>query len=291
MRIVVAAVIAFAAGPDGGGGDARRGDACGALDTPACAALAEKMRIDDGLDKGSPALPLFAALCERDYGDGCLVNALFDEKDDARVVALVTKACDLSAIQACAALGQMVQFGRRGLTVDPSRALRLYERGCALGDSYACYVASGLYQGKEPGYPKDLKRSRTLERLAGALGRLAPHEEEERAKALKGPLFCAALSMVGLRFPAFACARDAAGCAQLAKEIVAATPAAEDASIEACEPNDESMLLYCAIRADKPACSAQRPFCEKLLSSAATKRSRRPPACVRYRRGPAGGER
>lgn len=291
MRIVVAAVIAFAASRDGGDDDARPADACGALDTTACAALAERTRYDEGLAEGSRAIPLFTALCERGHGDSCLKIAWRDMKDDARVVGLVTRACDLSAIRACAALGQMYRFGQHGLTVDPGRALQLYERGCELGDDYACDYAAGLWQGREPGYPKDLKRSRALERRARALGWVAPHEGEERAKLLKGRLFCAALSMTGLEFEAAACARDAAGCADLAKQIVAATPEVAGAAIQACEPADAAMILYCWTRAGKLACSAEQPFCEALLSTAAAARGRRPPGCRQYRRGPRAGDR
>ena len=293
MRILVATVIAFAASRDGGDGDARPADACGALDTAACAALAEKTRYDEGLAEGSPAIPLFMALCERGHGDSCLKIAWRDKKDDTRVVGLVAKACDLSAVRACAALGQMYRFGQHGLAVDPTRALRLYERDCELGNDYACDYAAGLYRGGEKGYPKDLKRSRALERRARALGWVAPHEEEDRlSKPWKGPLYCATASAPGLVFVGFACAADAAACAATARAIVAAAPEMGRETINPCEPATEDLHLHCLPgRAGKLACSNDGAFCDALLAAAPATAGRPPRACRQYQYRRAAGTR
>jgi uncharacterized protein len=61
-------------------------------------------------------------------------------QDDARAVALFTKACDGGDGAGCFMLGTMFRLGE-GVRKDAASAASAYARGCALGDAACCTKA------------------------------------------------------------------------------------------------------------------------------------------------------
>jgi hypothetical protein len=259
------------------------GDACGGLDVPACAALAEKYRFADGLYEGSRALPLYFALCARGHAESCFEAAETDEGEKQRVL-LYVRSCDGGWGRACAALARFYKNGTGGLTKNTETALRYYEIACARKDEAACAFASSLYSGATPGFPKDERKARLLDLKARSLG-WRPEPPDVDAPPWRGPLYCATMRLPGVAFSNFACAGDARTCDGVAKEIVSAEPSVADGKVSSCELVSEPVVLHCMTRAGKLVCSAQEPFCYSLAAAAGARRARRSAACLPYRGG------
>lgn len=117
---------------------------------------------DDGSAKSRPRDP-----------EACVNLALSwlddGEPDLARVVEVLSRACDAGAGVGCGALGQLLYTGRPGLAPDPARAVATLDRGCGLGHGQTCgALGAVLSLGQQVAV--DAERARATEERGCALG-------------------------------------------------------------------------------------------------------------------------
>jgi TPR repeat protein len=134
----------------------RDGAACTKNDANACAALADRFWWSEGrMGDAARARAIYDARCQKGTLESCRRLAIILSKsygqsdgeggrDDARSVALLTRACDGKLADGCASLALFYSNGR-GVARDPARALALEEKACSGGSSYGCFNLGNAY--------------------------------------------------------------------------------------------------------------------------------------------------
>ncbi len=131
--------------------------------TEACFRLAWLVWNGSGLGKNEDeALALYDSACAKGSSEACayLGIHLADRSAPAeRVVAALTRSCELGSSAGCAHLAYLYATGTR-VERDDTRATPLYVRSCDLGDARGCYNAGLMYRDGR-GVPADLARAIT----------------------------------------------------------------------------------------------------------------------------------
>lgn len=100
------------------------------------------------LDDGAGARALFVSACGADHGPACgevgrlQLEGVGGPVASAEARASFRRGCDASDAYSCNELGVMLHHGRGGPAAEPAATLALFERGCALGNRYACVNAA-----------------------------------------------------------------------------------------------------------------------------------------------------
>ncbi len=103
------------------------------------------------------AIALFTKACDADYGDSCNHLARMGERaaEDsplrAQVIPLFTKGCELESSGACNNLA-IRYFEGRGVEKDAARASKLFGDACGAGEARSCYNAAVLRRTGDAGF-------------------------------------------------------------------------------------------------------------------------------------------
>lgn len=96
-----------------------------------------------------------ASKCE-DLADRYLAGDGVD-KNEAKHLELLTKACDLKSSRACNNVGTSWSDGKNGATdKDHAKARKFYDKACAMKNGLGCFNLGNVYRLAE-GVPEDLK--------------------------------------------------------------------------------------------------------------------------------------
>jgi uncharacterized protein len=115
------------------------------------------------------ALPYFRKACDGELAEGCasLGVELMPDGDEPDVQArareslqILTKACTMGAGRGCDFAGDVLT-DKDYKIVDVDAAVRIYDRGCSLGEANACWSLSQIYI-KGKGVPKNAKMGVSL---------------------------------------------------------------------------------------------------------------------------------
>lgn len=121
--------------------------------------------------------PLLQRACSLGFQSGCttlgmaLVAGRGIDKDIARGLSVLTRACDGGHSGACGMLSFYFKEGREGVPKNLAKALQADEKLCGLGRTRACMDAATAYESAPPGVMRDKDRAIKLWRVACSVGR------------------------------------------------------------------------------------------------------------------------
>ena len=116
---------------------------------------------------------LYQAACRRGYQDACYNLAVVWEKEDApkRAYKMYQDVCNKGTLAGCVTLGFHYEWGADKLPQDEAKAVALYTRACDLGDGLGCTSLASMHADGR-GVQKDLARARSLNDASCKTGNL-----------------------------------------------------------------------------------------------------------------------
>ena len=112
-----------------------------------CSNLGDMYRDGKGIDKNiTKAIQLYENSCREDESSACrdLGDLYYENENYDKAKEYFEQACNNDNSYGCYSLGYMYEYGYGSLSIDDTKALIYYKKGCSLGNKVACEAITDL---------------------------------------------------------------------------------------------------------------------------------------------------